>query len=290
MARTKIKERALGVGGEIAKAAAVGLAGQGLAAVVLLLVGGFAALLLTGAAVPAWVLLVMVVILLAIAALLLGQQYRLATEAAEDAAELKLESSRGEQYSGMVQDALDELQRVISGDVDAEVDRYVEQAVLEPALRILSEKPTERVRLSVLLPATDDRERWSMRWAAGHSLAGREKYDQKISQTMARHAFERGDPQYWGDVEGQADFRQNPAASAPTRSLASIPILEGEEVVGVFNAVSSERDAFDDAEQKFLLSLAGILAVAIGFWRRGGWDRPDRGLTAHPSSLDRGNG
>ena len=88
---------------------------------------------------------------------------------------------------------------------------------------------------------------------------------------MARHAYERKEPQYWGDVEAQTDFRQNPEASAPTRSLASIPILSGDRVLGVFNAVSAERDAFDDTEQKFLLSLAGIIAVAVSVWSEGEW-------------------
>jgi GAF domain-containing protein len=280
-----MRARALGLGGEIAKAAAVGLAGQALAAVVVAVAGGFAVLIWTGGSLPAWVVFLVVVVLVVVAATLLGQQYRSAALADEDSEGLKTELRHSERYSGLVQDALDALQRVISGDVGDGIDRFIEQAVLEPAQRILGEKPAENVRLSVLLPSEADPERWSMRWSAGHTMVGRHKYDQLIAETMARHAYERSESQCWGDIEAQTDFRQNPEASAPTRSLASIPILNRDLVLGVFNAISSEKDAFDDAEQKFLLSLAGIIAVAVSVWGEAGGGVAKRGPTGKPSSL-----
>lgn len=207
---------------------------------------------------------------------LLRRQTRILHVAAEDL-------GRHSEYSRHLQLSLDALQRVISGDVDAEIPYFLEQAVLEPARRILGEKPAQEVRLSVLLPADNDPLRWSMRWAAGHSMTGKLKYEVPIADTLARHAFESGEPQYWGDTEAQTEFRQNPAASAPTRSMVSLPIQEGDEVLGVFNAVSSERDAFDEAEQTFLASPAGVIAVAVSVWHQ----RPESSadLTEVPSSL-----
>jgi GAF domain-containing protein len=140
--------------------------------------------------------------------------------------------------------------------------------VLEPAQRILSEKPAEKVRLSVLLPDDDNPLLWSMHWSAGHSVIGKLKYAKPIADTLARHAFESGEPQYWPATTEQTEFHQNPLASAPMRSLVSIPIREGDEVLGVFNAISSEQKAFDDAEQTFLASLAGVIAVAVSVWHR----------------------
>jgi putative methionine-R-sulfoxide reductase with GAF domain len=116
-------------------------------------------------------------------------------------------------------------------------------------------------------------------------MAGRQKYDQSIAKTMARHAFERREPQYWGNVEEQSDFRQNPEASAPTWSLVATPISKGEAAIGVFNAISAERDAFDEVEQKSMLALAGMIAVAVGVWQQGGWGGASAATTGVPASF-----
>lgn len=269
MAQAGTQERLQRLGGEILRAAAVEVAGK-----VLLWAGGavllaFGVLIWQGGSIQAWLVLLIVVLLVALAIALLRQQGSVLVGVEADKGALERELGRHNEYSGHLQNSLDALQRVISGDVDAEIPYFLEQAVLEPARSILSEKPAEKVRLSVLLPDDERPDRWSMRWSAGHSMVGKLKYDERIADTLARHAFERGEPQDWSDTEAQTDFRQNPEASAPTRSLVSIPICEGDDVLGVFNAVSAERDAFDDAEKKFLTSLAGIIAVAVSVWREG---------------------
>jgi GAF domain-containing protein len=110
-------------------------------------------------------------------------------------------------------------------------------------------------------------------------VIGKLKYAEPIKGTLARHAFESGEPQYWPDTSQQTEFQQNPLASAPMCSLASIPIREGDEILGVVNAISSEKDAFDDAEQTFLASLAGVIAVAVSVWHKDQKDaaKSDRG-------------
>lgn len=269
MGRNRDHMRLQSVGSDILRAAAVDVAGKALVSIGGTVLVAFGLLIWRGGSIPAWIVLLVVVSLIGLAVALLRQQNGILGFVEEDKEALEKELGRHNEYAGHLQNSLDALQRVISGDVDAGIPYYLEQAVLEPARSILSEKPAENIRLSVLLPADDDPDRWSMRWSAGHSMVGKLKYNERIADTLARHAFERGEPQDWSDTEAQTDFRQNPEASAPTRSLVSIPIAEGDAVLGVFNAVSAERDAFDDAEKKFLASLAGIIAVAVSVWRQG---------------------
>lgn len=59
--------------------------------------------------------------------------------------------------------------------------------------------------------------------------------------------------------------------------MVSVPLLTGSDVIGVFNAVASAPDAFDPAETSYLMSLGGILSVAVNVW----FDRE-----AEPPSVD----
>jgi GAF domain-containing protein len=247
--------------GEVLRAAAVDMAGRALAGLLLIVLSVFALIVWQGDSVPAWFALGIVLVIVAAAFVALRR-------AMKNEAGLRREVGRHNEYSRHLQNSLDALQRVICGDVDAEIPFFLDQAVLEPAQRILSEKPAEKVRLSVLLPADDNPENWSMRWSAGHSAIGKFKYAKPIADTLARHAFESGEAQYWPDTAAQTEFQQNPLASAPMRSLVSIPIQEGDAILGVFNAISSEEEAFDDAERTFLASLAGVIAVAVSVWHK----------------------
>src|SRR5918994_1016432 len=141
------------LGGQILRAAVVDLVGRAVIAVLGALLLAFGLLVWSGGEIPAWVVFLVLLLVLAGAVGLLRRQGRVLAELA-----------RHSEYSRHLQNSLDALQRVISGDVDAEIPYFLEQAVLEPALRILTEKPAEKVRLSVLLPADDDPSRWSMRW------------------------------------------------------------------------------------------------------------------------------
>ncbi len=255
----KFQRRLEKLGGEILRSAAVDLAGKGLIWVTGALAIALGLAIWKGGSVPAWLLLVPIALTVLLAALIARQLHARKV----DNESLAKELGRSREYSRHLQDSLDDLQRVMGGDVDVDISDYVEQGVLEPARRILTEKPAENVRLSVLLPSMVSPDRWSMPWAAGHSLTGKSKYDQPIADTLARHAYQSGEAQIWEDTEGQTEFRQNPHASAPTRSMVSIPIREGDEVLGVFDAVSSEKEAFDRTEQTFLASLAGVIAVAM---------------------------
>lgn len=228
-----------------------------------------------GGSVPAWLLLAVVVLLAAVFAAFssrssgalrraIGEVEEERDECESLAADYEAALERHETYSGHVAVALDALQQVLTDEIDVALDHYIEVGVLEPARDLITDKPAEHVRLSVLVPRADDLERWTMVWSAGHTLTGKAKYAEKIVDTLARHAYESGEQQKWDDVEEDRSFRQNPKASHPTRAMLSFPIRWGERTVGVFNAVSSEPYAFDPAEERYLASLCAVIAVAMG--------------------------
>lgn len=267
LASTKKRTRELGA--NLAREVSANL----LADLVRLAIWGLGALILVfavqGGHVPAWTLIVVIGLFGGLAALgwWLGREGGLA-------AALRREV----EYSVHLQNGLEQLQLILSGAVQAQIPFFIEQAVLAPALQILAAKPIADPRLSVLRPDPEDETRWTMSWAAGHSMGGRLRYDKPIAETLSRHAFERGEVQYWPDTESQTEFEQNPLASAPTRAMISIPIRRGEQTLGVFNAVSSQSEAFEEADRTFLLSLAGVIAVAVGVWL-GEVNPPDGGAT-----------
>lgn len=217
-----------------------------------------------GGTVPAWLLAVVVFVFAALG--VWATHIIVRRLGASQDSELESELERHVAYSQHIGNALDSLESVISGDVDTDLPFYLDQAVLAPAQRLLTERPAEAVRLSVLIPSPEDPERWSMAWAAGHSMQGRLKFDEKIDETLSRHAYRTGKPQYWRDAAEQTEFVQNPLASANTRSLMSIPLSYEGAVQGVFNAVAAEPDAFDEAERTFLASLGAIIGLAVSYW------------------------
>jgi putative methionine-R-sulfoxide reductase with GAF domain len=103
-----------------------------------------------------------------------------------------------------------------------------------------------------------------MPWAAGHSVTGKAKYDQRIVDTISRHAYESGQAQHWQDTSTDSGFKQNPMASHETLSMISLPIRRADQTVGVFNVVSSEPYAFDPAEERYIASLGAVISVAVG--------------------------
>lgn len=209
-----------------------------------LIAAGVVLVVTQGGTVPAWTLVGAVVLLLLLFAVI-GTRWRrnagAELEAAlDDANVLAFGLERHETYSRHVAQSLDALQRIVSGDIDVSIPHYIEQALLEPARDLLMEKPAENVRLSVLLPrGPDDPTTWAMAWAAGHTLTGKAKYNKRIADTLSRHVYESGNPRYWADVTTDSAFVQNPEASFLIRTMLSLPVKAGDEVLGVFNVVSS---------------------------------------------------
>lgn len=265
-------------GEDVGYGLAVDLGKKALTYCALGLLGLLALLVWTGGSVPAWVLAPIVLVSGSVPALLLrrklcrdrdGARAQLAAatgelEESEETADIfSAALERHETYSGHVAEALDVLQRIVSGDIDVRISAFIETGVLEPARDVIQDKPAEHVRLSVLLPRPGG-DRWFMPFAAGHSVTGKAKYDVPISESLSRHALETAQSQHWPDVASESGFRQNPLASHDTRSMISLPLRWGDRVVGVFNVVSSEPHAFDPAEETYIESLGGVIAVAVG--------------------------
>lgn len=244
----------------------------------LTLVGLLGLLIWTGGSVPAWILVPVVITAGAVPALWLRRKLCRDRDAARaqlahandelTAAEETVDIFsaalvRHETYSAHVAEALDALQRIVSGDIEVSTSAFIETGVLEPARDLIQDKPAEHVRLSVLLPRPG-RERWFMPFAAGHSVTGKAKYEVPISESLSRHAFETAQSQHWPDVATEGAFRQNPLASHNTRSMISLPLRWGDQIVGVFNVISSEPHAFDPAEETYIEALGGVIAVAVG--------------------------
>jgi membrane protein implicated in regulation of membrane protease activity len=248
----------------------------------------FALLIWRGGSLPAWVTVATAAVALLVGLVVRGRtvrglrrergQLEQEHEGLEEEIGVYVEALvRHEEYSGHVAQALDALQRILSGEVEIEIPHYIEVGVLQPARDLITEKPAEHIRLSILLPRHEDTERWRMAWAAGHSITGKAKYEERIVDTLSRHAFESGQPQHWKDTELDSGFRQNPMASADTRSLISLPVRRGEETLGVFNVVSSEPYAFDPAEEKYIASLGALISVAVGVWVKDYLDESSNG-------------
>ncbi|HYV16635.1 MAG TPA: GAF domain-containing protein [Conexibacter sp.] len=214
--------------------------------------GGLGLLIWRGGSVPAWTLALacLAVVALALTLRMRAFRYLAALEWHET-------------YSGHVARALDALQRIVAGDIDIPIPHYIEAGILEPARDLITDKPAEHVRFSILLPR-DDGARWWMPWSAGHSITGKAKYDQRIVDTLSRHAYESGHAQHWPDVGVDSAFRQNPMASHETSALLSLPLRWGDQTLGVFNVVSSESHAFDPAEETYITSLGAVISVAVG--------------------------
>ena len=63
-------------------------------------------------------------------------------------------------------------------------------------------------------------------------------------------------------------FTPTPAATRPFRSMISLPIRNGEDILGVFNVISAEPNAFDPAEERYIASLGGVVNVAVSIFLR----------------------
>lgn len=219
-----------------------------------------------GGSIPVWVALVATLAVIVLALLRGRRMRRRITAINTEATTLDFALLRHENYTSHVAEVLDNLQRVVAGDLHASMADYIVRGILEPAREYLTGHPDDNVRLAILTTREDDPSRWQMVLTAGHSLTGSEKYRERIVDTMSRFAFETGTPQSWNDVTVDRTFTPTPAATRPFRSMISLPIRNGDAIIGVFNVISAEPDAFDPAEERYVASLGGVVNVAVSIW------------------------
>jgi GAF domain-containing protein len=119
------------------------------------------------------------------------------------------------------------------------------KGLLAPAREFLIQAPGEDVRLSVLVPEGQD---FRMKWMAGHRLVSKQDFRLRIGESFSRFAFQTGQIESSEDVDSDPRFQPHPRAERPYYSIISVPIRSGDDVVAVFNVVSTLPYAFTEAD------------------------------------------
>jgi GAF domain len=165
-------------------------------------------------------------------------------------------------YAEHVRETLETLQKAIAGGIPGvSYQDFIERGILEPARHWLRQAPHEDVRLSVLVPDDADRD-FSMLFAAGHTIEARQKFRLEIAGSFAGLAYKRGATQRTGDVDSDDRWHQHPHAHRPYGSLISVPIKVNDEVVGVFNVLSTIKHAFSPGDLSYIELLGGVVNLA----------------------------
>jgi GAF domain-containing protein len=158
-------------------------------------------------------------------------------------------------------DALQTLQKVLGGTIPGvDVVTFVEAGLLQPARDFLTRRPGEDVRLSILVPEGGE---WRMAFAAGYRLEARLGFSLPIVGSFSRHAFESGEIAWSDDLPSDPRFVAHPQAQTEYRSLVSLPIRTGAEVVAVLNVDSTCRDAFRVADFVYVQLLCALVEVVF---------------------------
>jgi GAF domain-containing protein len=205
---------------------------------------------------------------------------RSSTETAAAVGELERQNALYGYYALHLWDVLETLQKVITGDIDVTIDQFMEQGVLGPAREFLQQAPGEDIRLSVLVPEGED---FRMEWAAGHRLASKAAFRLPIAHSFSKIALESGETAGSHDVAQDPRFAPHPRAERPYSSIISIPIRSGEDVVAVFNVISTQPYAFTLPDLVFVSLLGAFIDVV---WARGLEDDEQPAL---PAGDDRGD-
>lgn len=157
--------------------------------------------------------------------------------------------------------ALNRLQEMIADDVENfEYDEMAEHGVLEPARIFLTRGIGEQVRLSVLIP---DGRIFRMRWAAGHNLMSKRRFELPIDNSIAGIAYRRNETEHCPDVTTDPRFVPNAYATRPFRSLIAVPLHIGTDAAGTLNVVSTLDAIFTEADVLFVELLASLLDLLL---------------------------
>ena len=175
-------------------------------------------------------------------------------------------SRYGDDLLGYQSDLLGEavlaLRDLVAGKLNVPFEDFMERGVLAPARFGLSVERKEEIRLSVLIPESDG-EHFKMLFESGHSLGRKDDFSLPKA-SLAGHALETGELQWTNDVEKDKRWHLHPKASAERgyHSLASMPIVVGDDAVGVLNVVSSAKGAFLKGDLTYVELLGGFIGLA----------------------------
>ncbi|HWI96184.1 MAG TPA: GAF domain-containing protein [Solirubrobacterales bacterium] len=162
----------------------------------------------------------------------------------------------------LIKEAILALRDVAAGHLDVAFEEFIERGVLAPARFGLSLVSGEEIRLSVL-KFDDEAQTFQMIYESGHSLGRKDNFSLPKA-SIAGHALESGDLQWTNNVDGDKRWSRHPRASTDRRygSLASMPIIMGDEPVAVLNVVSSHKGAFLTGDLTYIELLGGFIRLA----------------------------
>ncbi|MGB7873478.1 MAG: GAF domain-containing protein [Anaerolineales bacterium] len=81
-----------------------------------------------------------------------------------------------------------------------------------------------------------------------------------LGEGIVGHVVKTGMPERIADVATSPHYRN---VDSRTRSELAVPLKIGQRVIGVINAESTKANAFSEADERLLITLAGHLAIAI---------------------------
>ena len=163
-------------------------------------------------------------------------------------------------YAQHLSDALDTLQKVLSGTIpQIRVGEFIQEGIFEPAHALLAHDRGD-VRFSLLEPDGDN---FTMPMALGHSLEGRRDFQLRIDDSFAGLAFRRGEIAYSDDTQKDDRFAPHPKARREReyRSIVCIPLREKNEIWGVLVVVATKPRAFTDTDRAYIQVLSSIVDV-----------------------------
>jgi GAF domain-containing protein len=167
-----------------------------------------------------------------------------------------------DRYAEHTSDALETLQKVMLGAIaPVKIRDFVQEGLFEPAHAILANETRGQVRFSVLVPDGSD---FVMRHALGHDVESRRAFTLPIHESFAGLAFNEREAKYAEDTQNDDRFKPHPRArpGREYRSIVAVPLLEGDEVFGVFVAVAQHPRAFSRADRTYIRVLGAIMDVA----------------------------
>ncbi len=161
----------------------------------------------------------------------------------------------------LLRDAILALRDFEAGRLEVSLENLIERGILGPAGYGLSAVAGEQIRLSVL-ELDDSGESFRMLYESGHSL-GRKANFFLPRASLAGHAFETRRLQWTDNVEEDKRWQPHPMAieRRSYRSLASMPIVVGDEAVAVLNVLSSEKGAFLKGDLTYIELLGGLISL-----------------------------
>jgi GAF domain-containing protein len=152
-------------------------------------------------------------------------------------------------------------QRVVGGEIPGvTVKEWIEDGILEPARDLIRTRQTGDVRLSILVPA---RGVFTMGFGAGHTLASKTNFRLPIEQSFSKWAYRNGLIIWSNDLGADDRFRPHPRAALERgyRSIISVPIRQGDEIVAVFNTICAPPNAFDDADLLYVRQIGAVVEL-----------------------------